>query len=88
MTDDSGPQTESQTATQPTWTRLVGIDLGRPYGLFKGHKPFQNGERVPVDPPGVVVIVRGSGALKPEGDELILEYVVQRERLGNDVGQS
>jgi hypothetical protein len=92
MTNDNAAELETRTTTQPTWTRLVGIDsrlvgidFGQHYGLFKGHKPFQNGERVPVDPPGTVVIVRGSGVLKPEGDELVLEYVVQLERPGNGV---
>ena len=86
MSDDYAAEPETRTATQATWTRLTGFDLGHTHGLYKGYKPFQSGERVAVDPPGTVVIVKGSGVLKPEGDELVLEYVVQLERPGNGVG--
>jgi hypothetical protein len=83
MSDDYAAESETRDATQATWTRLVGIDFGDPYGLYKGYKPFQNGERVPVDPPGTVAIVRGSRKVETEGGELMLEYVVELEQPGS-----
>jgi hypothetical protein len=51
-------------------------------------RPFQPGHRIPVNPPGTVAIVRGSGTVKAEGGEMVLEYLVDLEWPGNGVGQS
>jgi hypothetical protein len=56
--------------------------------LFHEYRPFQPGHRIPVNPPGTVAIVRGSGTVKAEGGEMVLEYLVDPEWPGNGVGQS
>jgi hypothetical protein len=88
MTDDDAAESETQAATLPTQTRLIGFDTGDRYGSFSEYKPFQHGDRIPVDPPGTVAIVRGSRTVETEGGELVLEYVVQLEQPGCGVGQS
>jgi hypothetical protein len=82
MSDDKAPWTD----TLPTWTRLIDLDFGRTIRLSNSYKPFQHGDRIPVDPPGTVAIVRGSRTVEAEGGELVQEYVVQLERPGNGVG--
>jgi hypothetical protein len=82
MTDDNA----SQADTLPTWTRLIDLDFGRTIRLTNSYKPFRHGDRIPVDPPGTVAIVRGSRTVEDEGGELVQEYVVQLERPANGVG--
>lgn len=82
MTDDN----TSQNGTRLTWTRLIDLDFGRTIRLTNSYKPFQPGDRIPVDPPGTVAIVRGARTVEDEGGELVQEYVVQLERPANGVG--
>ncbi len=77
MTDDNASQTE----TLPTWTRLIDLDFGRTIRLTNSYKPFQHGERIPVDPPGAVAIVRGSRTVEGRRRRASAgEYVVQMEQ--------
>jgi hypothetical protein len=84
MTNDHA----SEPKKLPTKTLLVGMDLGHTYRVFNEYRPFEHGERIPVDPPGTVAIVRGSRTVETEGGELMLEYVVELEQPGNGVSQS
>lgn len=86
MTDDYTGEPETGTASLPTWTRLIDSDFGRAIRLSNSYKVFQHGDRVPIDPPGTVAIVRGSRTVKAESGELVQEYVVQLEQPGNGVG--
>lgn len=61
---------------------MVSRAFGRTIRLTNSYKPFQHGDRIPVDPPGTVAIVRGSRTVEDEGGELMQEYVVQLERPG------
>jgi hypothetical protein len=74
--------------TLPTATHLVGIDLGRTIRAFNEYKPFAIGDRIPIEPPGTVAVVRGSRTVETEGGELVLEHVVELERPGNGVEES
>ena len=84
MPDDNG----NDQGTLPTATRLVGIDLGHTIRAFNLYKPFALGDRILVEPPGTVAIVRGSRTVEIEDGELLLEYVVELERPGTGVSQS
>lgn len=70
----------------PTATRLVGIDLDHTIRFFHEYKPFGLGERIPVEPPGTIAVVRGSRTVETEGGNLVLEYVVELEQPRNSVG--
>jgi hypothetical protein len=74
MTDN-----EAEPEKLPTATRLVGIDRGRTWTFNKYH-PFGIGERIPVDPPGTIAVVKSSRHVETEGGELLLECVVVLER--------
>lgn len=62
MTND----VSSEPKTLPIKTLLVGMDLGHTYRVFNEYRPFGHGERIPVDPPGTVAIVRGSRTVETE----------------------
>jgi hypothetical protein len=94
MTEEHAAAPAAEIARIPSLTRLVGFDEylispddARAHKAFDGHKVFQHGEEIPVDPPGTVAIVRGSRTYEAEDGKLVLDYVVQLKQAGNDTDQ-
>lgn len=93
MTKDHAATSEADVARIPCLTRLVGFDehLIHPddthaFKTFDGHKVFQQEQEIPYGP-GTVAIVRGSRTCEAEDGKLVLDYVVQLKRTGNDTDQ-
>lgn len=86
MTDDNAPQTETQTATLPTMTHLIGYLSGDVIRSIPGYFHAEPRETIDLgpdfDPPGTKVTVVYTRTVNADNGEQLFEVGVRLPRPG------